>query len=185
LTWIAALWTKAIDNSYAVAEGNMTARGDVVLDNGAVLLQAVPATALLELEKRAGEIRELLMAIPTLDPAKGFRLDPARGRGIFQAREVTKTRTQKLQEPIVLFPATPEHPAQTQLVSIDRPTGQIQEQEWSGLITPADKGVLLERAEELQRALKAALHRANSVQMPEALPVCGRRIFDFVFEGRV
>jgi len=179
LHWLAGVWTKALDVAYQVAEGNTIARADVVLDDGTVLLAGVAATALLELDKRASEIQEIVSAVPTLDPAKGFQPDADRGRNIFRARDVKKTRTRKVQEPLVLYPATPEHPAQTQLVSVDRPAGQITEQEWSALITPATKSLMLERAEELRRAVKAALHRANAVVLTSE-PTCGKVIFDYV-----
>lgn len=180
LKWFTEQWTKALDVSYQVAEGNTKARGNVVLDNGQTLLSDVPATALLELEKRAAELQELLSSIPTLDPAKSFQPDEQKGNGYYKAREVRKTRTKKVQEGIVLYPATEEHPAQTQLISVDKPVGTIIEQEWSGMITPARKADLLAKVEEVRRALKAALHRANAVEMPETLPTCGKKLFDYV-----
>ena len=160
LKWIADIWTKAIDTSYQVAEGNTQARGDVVLDNGTVLLSAVPATALLELEKRAGEIQDLLMAVPTLDPAKGFKPDPDRGKNIFRARDVSKARTKKIEDFVVVVPATEQHPAQVAKVNKDITTGTIAEQEWSALITPARKGELIERVEQLRGLNLAYLHVA-------------------------
>src|SRR3990167_3611904 len=108
LKWIADMWAKALDAAYQIAESNMGARADVVLDNGTILFREVPATALLELEKRAGEAHALVSAIPTLDPAKGFRPDADRGGGISKAREVTKTRTKKTIRPIVKYEATKE-----------------------------------------------------------------------------
>ena len=182
LQWIAGIWAKAIDVSFQVAEGNTLARADVILDNGTVLLSNVPATALLELEKRAGEMQDLLTAIPTLDPAKGFRADEARGAGIYKARDVSKARTKKIEDFVVVVPATPEHPAQVAKVNKDVVTGSIAEQEWSALITPADKARLLDRAEELRRAVKAALHRANAIEL-SSLPTCGKRLFDYVLTG--
>lgn len=182
LQWIAGIWTKQLDVSYQVAEGNTQARADIVLDNGTVLLANVPATALLELEKRSAEIQELIKTIPTLDPAKGFKPDTERGANIYKARDVMKSRTHKVTKPITLAAATPEHPAQVQLVPSDEVIGKITEQEWSSLITPARKAELISKAEELQRACKAALHRANSVELPTALPTCGKAIFDFVFK---
>ena len=179
LRWLAGLWSNALDTSYQVAAGNTRARADVVLDNGIVLLADVPATALLELEKRAGEIQELLLAVPTLDPAKGFRPDPDKGRFVFRARDIVKKRTKKVEDYVVVVPATVEHPAQVAKINKDIETGTIAEQEWSALITPARKGRLIERAEELRRAIKAALHRANAVEMA-TLPTCGKAIFDYV-----
>ena len=85
-----------------------------------------------------------------------------------------------MQEVVVLHVPTPEHPAQTQLISVDRPAGTIHEQEWSGMITTAHKGRLIERTEALRRALKAALHRANAVELPTPVTEVGRKLFDFV-----
>lgn len=183
LSWIADIWSKAIDVSFMVAEANTHAVSDVVLESGAVLLRDVPATALLELEKRGAEIRELIMAIPTLDPAKGFTLDDDRGANVYRAREVAKTRTKKEAKVVVLYPATTEHPAQVQMISEDVPVGRIVEREWSGLITPAEKGRLIERAEEFARAVKTARQRANEavVAVDSQNDEVGKAIFGFVF----
>jgi hypothetical protein len=180
LRWIAGIWTPALDVAYDVAEANTGARSDVVLDNGTILLHDVPATALLELEKRAGEIQELIASVPTLDPAKGFVLDADRKGGIYKAREVTKTRTKKTIVPVVLYAATKEHPAQVKESSEDLPIGLIREQEWSGLITPKTKGEMLERVEELRRAVKKARQRANDFELVGRNKV-GEKIFGFVF----
>ena len=56
LRWIAGIWSKAIDASYQVAQANTRAFADVVLEDGTTLLAAVPATGLLELEKRVAEM---------------------------------------------------------------------------------------------------------------------------------
>jgi hypothetical protein len=106
-------------------------------------------------------------AIPTLDPAKGFTEDKDRGNGVYVAREVRKRRTQKEQIPLVLYPHSDKHPAQTQLITKDVEVGTIVEQEWSGLVTPAVKSRMLERVEELRRAVKQARARANDVQVEE------------------
>lgn len=179
LKWIADIWSKALDAAYQIAESNMGARADVVLDDGTTLLRDVPATALLELEKRAGEIHALVSAVPTLDPAKGFKPDPDRGDGIFRAREEVRTRTKKTVRPIVKYEATKEHPAQVDLIQEDIPVGQIRAQEWSGLITPAEKADMLSRAEDLRRALKTARSRAN--EAPAATEKVGKALFGYVF----
>lgn len=180
LAWIKALWAKTLDTSFQIAEANTGARADVMLDDGTVLLKDVPATALLELTKRAAEVHALVAAIPTLDPAKGFSPDPARGAGVYKAREETKTRTKKVQRPITLYEATKEHAAQVQLISEDIPIGTVQTQEWSGLLTPAAKSDMLERAEALKRALKQALARANEEPIDTSLKI-GATVLGFVF----
>jgi hypothetical protein len=109
LRWIAGIWAGAMDSSFQIAHGNTKANADVELDDGTTLLRDVPATALLELEKRAGELLDLIAAVPTLDPAKGFDLDPSREGGIYRARDVRKTRTHKVQEALVLLQPTADH----------------------------------------------------------------------------
>lgn len=179
LNWITDILSRAIDAAYQVDESNMSARADIKLDNGQTLATGVPATALLQLEKRISEIRSLVEKIPTLDPAKGFRIDSARGEDIYRARTDVRKRTAKVQDVLVLYPATDKHPAQTQLVTKDIVTGEIKKEEWSGLITPAQKADMMDRVEELSRAIKAARSRANDTEA--ASVKIGRKLLSYVF----
>jgi hypothetical protein len=181
LDWIGGIWGKALDVAYDVAEGNTVARADVVLDDGTLLIANAPATALLELEKRTGELQDLITAVPTLDPAKAFSPDPDRPAGIYKAREVKKHRTKKTFIPLVLAAPTKEHPAQVKEGWEDVPVGLVVEQEWSGLITPKTKAEILERVEELRRAVKAARQRANAVEV-EKRRIAGP-LFAYAFVG--
>jgi hypothetical protein len=181
LLWISGIWSKALDAAYQIADANTQARADVILDDDTVLLTNVPATALLELEKRAEEIRELASKIPTLDPAKGFKLDEARGKFVYQARPTSVTRTKKVQKALVLYEATKEHPAQVKEISVDDPVGVVQTREWSGLITPAEKSEILDRAERVKRAIKQARSRANSVEIDVKKNLIGQKLLNFVF----
>lgn len=185
LDWVQGHISKALDASFQVAETNTKARSDVVLedDAGTVVLKDVPATALLELEKRLTEIASLIGVVPTLDPAKGFTLDSQRGVGVYKAREVVKNRTKKTPKVIVKYEATKEHPAQTELVAEDVITGKIQEQEWSGLITPGDKSELLNRVEVLSRAIRRARSRANEAEVDTTKKI-GNTLLNYIFDGK-
>jgi len=183
LKWMANLWSKSLDNTYQVACGNALSKADVVLDDGTVLLRDVPGTALMDMEARFGEFQALLNTTPTLDPSKGFEPDPSKGPGVYQAREVRKPRTQKVPKPIVLYHHSPEHPAQTQLITLDEPVGTIQEQEWSGMITPARKAELLDRCETLRRALKTALQRSNTAEVPDPAGPVSSKLFEYVLKA--
>lgn len=182
LNWVQTFIEKSLDASYQVAEANTQARADVVLegDDEQVLLKQVPATALLELEKRMVELANLVSAIPTLDPVKGFVPDEQRGNGFFRAREVQKTRSKKEKVVIVKYAATTEHPAQTELIDKDVPIGSINEQEWSGLITPGQKAELLNRVEIVARAVRRARSRANEVEVDKSKKI-GRTILKYIF----
>lgn len=180
LRWLAGHWVKAIDAARQVEEGNTVSRADVILDDGTVLLASVPSTALLELVQRADEIQAVIAAVPTLDPSKAFRQDETRAAGIFKAREISKMRTTKVMRHVVVVPPTEHHPAQVAQSSEDVPTATILEQEWSGLITPAQKSEMLSRAEELRRAFKSALQRSNATELTVE-PTAGAAIFQYVF----
>jgi len=180
LGWLQPFIIKSLDASYQVAEANTLARADVLLDDGTVLLTGLPATALLELEKRIAEIHGLIGAIPTLDPAKGFVVDTQRGEDIFKAREIRTVRTKKAFVPLVLAAATKEHPAQVKEGFEDQPIGTIVKQEWSGLMTPADKADLLAKCEEVSRAVRSARSRANE-QVVDSTKKIGAKLLGHIF----
>lgn len=181
LEWLAPFVYKAVDTAYQVAEANTQARADVILDDGTVLLKNVPATSLLELEKRAKELHDFVSSIPTLDPAKGFAADPQRGDGIYRARDDHKKRTKKVTKVLTLAQATEKHPAQAQTYVEDEPIGDIVTLEWSGLLTVADKGDMLSRVEDFTRAVKQARSRANDLTVDTRDQKIGQRITDFIF----
>jgi hypothetical protein len=180
IAWIQPHLAKALDMEFQINEANTRAFADVILPDGATLLVGVPATSLLELQKRMTELQGLIASIPTLDPAKGFQSDEAAGRGVFKARPVRKNRTSKVQEPLTLAPATEHHPAQVQLVTKDVVVGAIEEEEWSGLITPSQKADLLDRVEVLSRAIRAARSRANEVEIDKSSKI-GTPLLSYIF----
>lgn len=180
--WITNIITKAIDVSFAIDIANTHANADIVLEDGSILAKEVPATALLQLEKRLREVNEFVKAIPTLDPAKGFERDTTREPGVYKAREVVKPRTEKVEEWIIVVPVTPQHPAQTQKITKDVRIGTIQELEWSSLITPAVKAEILERGESLLRAVSQARSRANDQDLDTKAHKIGKSLLDYVFQ---
>lgn len=182
VSWLSGILVKAMDSSYAIDVANTQAKADITLEDGSVLASGVPATALLQVEKRLKEVSEFIQSIPTLDPAKGFAEDNSMGEGIYKARDVVKSSTSKVSEPLVLAPATDKHAAQVQLVTKDVKIGTILEQEWSSLITPALKAELLERAESLYRAVVQARSRANDSVVDVKSSKIGNSLLDFVFK---
>ncbi len=180
--WLTGIIVKAIDSSYAIDNANTLAKADIVLEDGTILVKDVPATALLQLEKRVKELSEFIHAIPTLDPAKGFSEDFTAGGGIYKARDVQKDSTRKVEEFVVVVQPTKEHPAQTAKVTKDIKAGTILEQEWSSLITPALKAELLTRAETLFRAVTQARSRANDTVVDTKTNKIGETLLGYIFE---
>lgn len=181
LKWVSEFIIKAMDVSYQVAEANTTARADVVLEDDTVLLKDMPTSALLELEKRMEELRLFVAAIPTLDPVKGFRPDPDRGTDVFKARDIVTVRTRKVTKFQSVAKATDKHPEQIKEVVEDTPTGDIVKMEWSGMLTVAVKGDMLNKVEVLARAVKKARARANEVDIPKTGIKIGATLINYVF----
>lgn len=181
LAWLKPYLAKSIDAHFHVALGNMTAVADIVKEDGTVILKAVPASTLLELEDYFESLRGFIQKIPTLDPAKGFKPDiTAKSDGVYQARPTEKTRTLAQKKVYVLYNATEKHPAQVQLVDEQVPSGIIHEQEWSSMLTPADKAKLLDRCEQTVRAVKSARARANQIEVDTTAKI-GDALIGFVF----
>lgn len=183
LAWVSDSIANSLDVAYQISRSNQTAVASIILEDGTTLASDVPATALLELEQRLSEIHGLASQIPTLDPAKGFRPDSDRGKDIYVARPDNRPRTKKTPKVLVLAPATDKHPAQVQVYNEDVPVGTQTTIEWSGLITPAAKSEILNRIEEVRRAVKAARSRANSVDVDTKARI-GNRLLSYVFNGR-
>jgi len=184
LDWISEKIAKAIDASHQIDTANLKAKADVVLEGGLTLLKDIPATSLLQLEKRLEEVQDLVQAIPTLDPTKGFSPDPDRGADYFKARDVVKDRTEKVFKVLELAKATEKHQAVTEKYTVDEKIGDIVQQEWSSLITIDEKGKMLDRVEELIRAVKKARSRANDEDMDVRENKIGMTLLNYVFKGQ-
>lgn len=182
VTWLSKILAKAWDAAHQIDVANTLAKADVLdEDTGKVILKDVPATSLLQLEKRVKELHDFIVAIPTLDPAKGFKPDPDKGAGYFRANDVTKPRTKKVFVPLVLAPATKEHAAQVKEGWEDRPVGHVLQQEWSSLITPAMKADLLDNCDKLQRSLKKARAKANEQEVDVKAQKVSAELLEYVF----
>ncbi len=154
---------------------NCVAKADVVL-NDEVLLENVPATHLLFLEKQLSDMSDAIESLPVLDPAHDWTFDNV--SNLHKSEPTKTTKTRKVEEPLLLAPATKEHPAQTKVVTVDRIIGTWKATKHSGAITAPRKKVLLKRVRALSLAVKYAREEANEVEAPEKK--VGQKIFDFL-----
>jgi len=143
---------------------NCEARAAVVV-NGQELVSNVPVTYLLFLEKQLTDLRTLVSKIPVLDGSEEWKMDLA--TGLHKTDPTKTTRTQKVQKPIVLYDATEEHPAQTQLITEDIVVGHWTTVKQSGALQADRKVDVLERIETLLEAVKFARETANSNDAPK------------------
>lgn len=153
--------------------GNRGTSADIVLDDGTKLGEDVPAPTLLFLEKQLTDLHTFCEKLPVLDPAETWTLDQA--KGYFVTAPVKKVKTKKVKQPIVLYPATVEHPAQTQLIDEDVTIGHWTEVKHSGAIPDDQRRGLVRRVAILQKAVKEARERANMFEVEE------RRIAEKLF----
>lgn len=156
---------------------NMVANADVVVD-GKILIAAAPVTFLLFLEKNLTDIRTFISTLPTLDPAEDWTVD--QNSGLYKTSPVGTHRTKKVQKPLVLFPATPEHPAQTQLVTEDIIAGFWSTVKLSGAVAKPQVASYLERLEKLLKAVKEAREEAN-MTIEVTSPDVGSAVFGWIF----
>ena len=157
---------------------NQVARADIVLDD-VTFIGGLPATALLNLESKLAELKQVYAAIPTNDPTIKWEYDDQ--LGYFVSRPRITYRTQKVPRTHVLYEATPEHPAQVELFHEDVRVGTWTTIIHSGGLTPREKQVRLQRVGDLLRAVKQARQRANTVDI-EPFEVA-KRIFNYINGG--
>jgi hypothetical protein len=178
LKQVAKLQTELFDVEATKDWGNCHARADVVVE-GQVLLKDVPATYLLFLEKQLSDMRTFLEKLPTLDEAEEWALDP--NSNIYRSERTSTHRTRKVQRPIVLYEATKEHPAQTQLITEDVIVGWWDSTKHSGALPVPRKVVLLERVDRLMKAVKVAREKANDAEVEQK--EAGEAIFGYLFDA--
>ncbi|MCK5783855.1 MAG: hypothetical protein KAH06_05370 [Desulfobacterales bacterium] len=157
---------------------NQMASADLVVD-GVVLAAGLPATFLLGMETRIKHLRTVYEAIPTLQPGIVWEKDESQGAGVYRTKNpAEKLKTETVIEPVVLYEATKEHPAQVKEVSKVNTVGKYTTTSWSSMITPAEKSALLSKIDKLIRAFKQARQRANTTAVIKTS--VGESIFAFI-----
>lgn len=161
---LAKLESEVFDLTAQQEFANQKAVADVVVD-GVTLAKAVPVTYLIFLEKQFTDVRTFIEKMPALDEAKDWHADP--NSHLFKTDVVTTHKTKKVQKPIVLYPATKEHVAQTQLITEDEIVGWWDTTFNCGAVPVPRKELLLERVDKILRAVKMAREAANDQEVLE------------------
>ena len=173
--------SEAIDLGYQIDDANTKAKADIVIDDE-VIATDVPATFLLQLEKRLREIRAVLKEIPSFDPVRIWNIDPgADKKHVLRAEPVTTLRKQRTKKYNVMYEATKEHPAQVDIVEIEESIGEIRSYDWTGMVSPGHKTALLEQLEKLLSAVKTARSRANIVEIDNEKKVA-QKLFKYLLK---
>lgn len=157
---------------------NQVATADLVVD-GVTVGTALPATFLLGMETRLKHLRSAYEVIPTLQPGISWVKDENIGDNIYKTEKPDeKLKTETVVEPVVLYEATKEHPAQVKESSKTNTVGKYITTTWSGMISPAEKSALLGRLDKLIRAVKQARQRANTTEVVKRS--VGKELFNYI-----
>lgn len=156
--------------------GNTQAKASVTVD-GKVVLEQVPVTYLMFLEKQLVDVETFVAALPTLDVAQRWEFD--NNQGLYVSEPTKAVRTKKVLKHKVLYEATKEHPAQIEKWNEDVGVGTWTTQKFSGAISQVDKTKILKKVKALQEAVKFARESANSIDI-QTVKV-GEKVFDYLF----
>ncbi len=155
---------------------NCRAVADIVVDNK-VVVEKVPVTHLLFLEKKLIDLRTFISHLPTLEATEKWSYNP---NAEMNTSEPTITnRSKKVLKNHVKAPATDKHPAQVDVYSEDVKVGEWTNIKFSGAIPLSEKTILLGKVNSLSDAVKAAREKANSAEITQEK--ISKSLFDFVF----
>lgn len=156
--------------------GNCTAKANIKVD-GITILTDVPVTVMLYLEKQLNDLATFVGNIPVLNASEAWMKDASSGSYVTAPLETH--RTKKVNKPLVLYPATPEHPAQTQVITEDVLAGYWSRTQMSTAMPLPEKKQILARITRLSDAVKSAREEANSIEVVE-MPI-GASVLNYVF----
>lgn len=172
---LATHYTRLLDIALTKDTANMSAKADIVV-NGVTLANDVPVPFLLFLEKQLTDLRTEVSKAPLLDPSEKWTFDD--NEGVFRTEVIQTTKTKKVPRNHVKAPATDKHPAQVEMYFEDVIVGTWDTTKFSGAISPARRIQLLERIQELQKAVKFAREQANEFEVTDKK--IGEALFNYL-----
>ena len=164
------------DVNASVDKTNQTASAS--LKFGGNVIDDVPVTTLMWLDKQLTELASYVGKLPILDPAFDWEYDEH--TGTYRTQVVKTHRSTKITKPIVLYPATEKHAAQTQMAVEDKITGYWSAQKLSGAIPLAEVRAILERLGIIREAVITAREEANTAPVEDV--EIGDTILGWVFD---
>jgi hypothetical protein len=168
--------TRLFDVTATKDWANCTAKADVKVD-GTVLLEAVPATYLLFLEKQLTDLHTFIGKLPVLDASESWSFDQA--ADCWATEPVQTSKTKKIPRNHVKAEATEKHPAQVEVYYEDVVVGYWKTVKFSGALPAKRVKELLDRVDKLAQAVKYAREEANNSEVTDKH--VGERVFGYLF----
>lgn len=171
--------TELFDVTAVQEWGNCVAKANVVVD-GEVLLEDVPVTYLLFLEKQLSDLMTFAQKLPVLDPTEHWEWNAS--QDLFATQPSHQTRTKKITRFVTAYEATEHHPAQIKEVTEDVFVGTWQTLKYASALPAKRVNEIVMRVEKLQKAVKFAREQANCQEVEERR--LGKKVFDFLFQSK-
>jgi hypothetical protein len=168
--------TRLFDVTLTKDAANCEARADVVVD-GETLLEDVPVTYLLFLEKQLTDLYTFVRKLPVLDAGDSWSFNDS--ADCWSTEPVRTIRTKKVPRNHVKAEATEHHPAQVEVYYEDVPVGYWTTVKFSGSLPATRVALLVERVEKLQNAVRVAREEANNREITDRK--AGERVFGYLF----
>jgi len=168
--------TKLFDVVATKDWANTDARADIIV-GGQVLLEKVPVSYLLFLEKQLVDLRTFIRNLPVLDAAESWVFDASADCWATEPMQTSKTK--KIPRNHVKAVATEHHPAQVEVYYEDVVVGYWRTVKFSGALPAQRVNTLLKRIESLQEAVKFAREEANNVDVDDQK--VGKKVFAYLF----
>ena len=158
--------------------GNTKASADITLEDGTVLVKGAPIPYMLFLEKKLVDLRTLVSKLPTLDTNENWNALTGNS-GMFASTPIQTVRTTKISKPVVLYPATEQHPAQTAMVDETVTAGFWTTTKLASQFSPDEVKEFGNRVEAVLRAVKKAREEANCLELAQTKS--GEAVLDYIF----
>jgi hypothetical protein len=178
LSDVATALTRLLDVTATKDWANCAARADVKVD-GVTILEDVPVTYLLFLEKQLIDVHTFISKLPVLDAAETWTLDQS--TDCWRTEPVKTTRTKKVPRNHVKAEATDKHPAQVEVYHEDIVVGLWTKVAFSGAVPQKRVNELLVRVTKLQDAVKYAREEANGIEVTDRR--IGEKVFGYLLGG--
>lgn len=173
-----SIWTELLDVVATKDWGNAGMTADLVVE-GETLLEQVPVTYLIWLEKQLDDFRTFVGKLPVLDPGKSWRHEES--SGLYVTEPVRTARHKKVPRVLLKVEATEHHPAQADVVHDDVLVGYWSNVSTSGAMPDSRRRQLLDRVDALKKAVKQAREEANSNKVDELQ--IGKKVADWILKG--
>jgi hypothetical protein len=141
---------------------NCEAKSDVTVDGNKVL-ENVPVSYLLFLDKQLLDLETFFTKLPTLDNVENWVFNS--NSDIYGAEPYETTKTKKVLQHKVLYEATEQHPAQIEKWTEDVVVGKWVTRKYSGAIPATLKKTYIDKIKKLREAVKFARESANSIDV--------------------